>query len=63
MYAAFYRRVLSWQAKRVPPHWRQHIEVAYDLVTGDHVSYDVIPAMPDMERRRRIREHHQAVVL
>ena len=49
MDAAFYRCIFSWQAKRVPAHGGEDIELSHDLVAGYNVAYDIVSSVADVK--------------
>ena len=63
MHAAVLGGVLGRQAEGVPAHRREDVEAAHELVARQHVAHDVVAAVADMHRARRVGEHSQAVEL
>ena len=56
------RRVLGWQAERVPTHRMQHVEALGAAIAGDEIAHRIIAHMPDMQLARRVREHFEDVI-
>ena len=62
MDAALDRRVLRWQAERVPAHGMQHVVAARAHEAGHHVAHGVVPHVTHMDAAGRIRKHLEHIV-
>ena len=60
--AGFDRRILGRESECIPSHGAQHVEALHLLETGHGVANDVVAPVPDMQRRRGVGEHHEAVI-
>ncbi len=54
--------ILGRQAEGVPAHRRQHVVSQHFFVAGYRIANNIIPSVTNVERRRGVGEHHQAVV-